>query len=187
MADSTRAIKAALWAFLAFAFASWILSIIGLAGLQRQCYFQPSIGQVFGNAGSTVSQQSYFGSDLPFVGIRGLNRSYGCERIYSYYWFMLAMQLVALLGLTILSCMRLLAASGLSWLAWLTVLTALFIQGSDTFLALKDNSGLFGDTYRYARLSSVGWILTSLCNLAIIFILGWRPRRVASNSGGGKY
>lgn len=42
---------------------------------------------------------------------------------------MLAMQLVALLGLTILSCMRLLAASGLSWLAWLTVLTALFIQG----------------------------------------------------------
>jgi len=113
MADSTRAIKAALWAFLAFAFASWILSIIGLAGasrfgrvadrasqwsgnhsmpdassvrhtflyltvpavmaagLQRQCYFQPSIGQVFGNAGSTVSQQSYFGSDLPFVGIRG--------------------------------------------------------------------------------------------------------------------
>lgn len=114
MADSTRAIKAALWAFLAFAFASWILSIVGLAGagrlgrvadralvngsgnnsmpavssvlstfsylttpaamaagLQRQCYSQPSIGQIFGNAGSTISQQSYFGSDLPFVGIRG--------------------------------------------------------------------------------------------------------------------
>jgi hypothetical protein len=31
--------------------------------------------------------------------------------------------------LTILSCMRLMAASGLSWLAWFTVLTALFIQG----------------------------------------------------------
>lgn len=59
----------------------------------------------------------------------GLNRSYGCQRIYSYYWFMIAMELVTLLGLTILSCMRLLATSGVSWLAWMTVLTALFIQG----------------------------------------------------------
>lgn len=46
-----------------------------------------------------------------------------------YYWFMIAMQLVSLIGLTILSCMRLMAAAGLSWLAWFTVLTALFIQG----------------------------------------------------------
>lgn len=46
-----------------------------------------------------------------------------------YYWFMIAMQLVSLIGLTILSCMRMMAASGLSWLAWFTVLTALFIQG----------------------------------------------------------
>lgn len=168
--DSTTAIKSALWAFLAFAFVGWILSIIGLAGLQRQCYFQDNMGSVFG-------------------GIRGLNYSYGCSRLYSYYWFMIAMQLLSLIGLTILSCMRLLAASGISWLAWFTVLTVLFIQGSDTFLAvqaLAQATGLFGDSYKYSRLTSAGWILTSLANLAIIFILGWRPRRVAANSGFGK-
>jgi hypothetical protein len=42
---------------------------------------------------------------------------------------MIFMQLFSLIGLTILSCVRLLAASGISWLAWFTVLTALFIQG----------------------------------------------------------
>jgi hypothetical protein len=51
---------------------------------------------------------------------------------------MLAFQLVTLIGLTILTATGLLAASALSWLAWLTVLTLLFIQGADTFLAIKD-------------------------------------------------
>lgn len=51
---------------------------------------------------------------------------------------MIAMQILSLLGLTILSCIRLLASSGISWLAWFTVLTVLFIQGSDTFLAVQD-------------------------------------------------
>lgn len=60
----------------------------------------------------------------------------------SYYWFMIAMQLVTLIGLAVLAGVKLLAASGLSWLAWLTVLTALFIQGSDTFLAIKDLGNL---------------------------------------------
>jgi hypothetical protein len=32
MAEGTGSIKAALWAFLAFALVGWILSIIGLAG-----------------------------------------------------------------------------------------------------------------------------------------------------------
>lgn len=56
----------------------------------------------------------------------------------SYYWFMLAMQIVSLLGLLAMSLVGLLAASGISWLAWLTVLTALWIQGTDTMLAIKD-------------------------------------------------
>jgi hypothetical protein len=55
-----------------------------------------------------------------------------------YYWFMLAFELVTLIGLSVLAAVGLLAASALSWLAWLTVLTLLFIQGADTFLAIKD-------------------------------------------------
>lgn len=51
---------------------------------------------------------------------------------------MLAGEFVTLAGLTVLSILGLLAASALSWMAWLTVLSLLFIQGSDTFLALKD-------------------------------------------------
>jgi len=51
---------------------------------------------------------------------------------------MLAGEFVTLAGLTVLSILGLLAASALSWMAWLTVLSLLFIQGADTFLALKD-------------------------------------------------
>lgn len=217
----------------------------------------------------------------------GLNFSYACSRIYSYYWFMIAMQILSVVALLVLSCIRLLASAGISFLAWFTVLTALFIQGSDTFLAVQDlaagtglvsgpQAGLrvcrgsraghtmragvttpcpwgwahkrsaqgmpsppppcwtisplpcwvqehhcqllladllltaagcrapcccccllpllaaaaaalqFGDSYKYSRLTSAGWIITSIANLAIIFILGWRPRRVASSSGFGK-
>lgn len=49
---------------------------------------------------------------------------------------MLAGEFVTLVGLTVLAILGLLAASALSWMAWLTVLALLFIQGSDTFLAL---------------------------------------------------
>lgn len=46
----------------------------------------------------------------------------------SYYWFALALEFVALAGLTVLSIMGLLAASSLSWMAWFTVLALLTIQ-----------------------------------------------------------
>lgn len=68
----------------------------------------------------------------------GLNFSYGCSRIYSYYWFMIAMQILSVVALLVLSCIRLLASSGISFLAWFTVLTVLFLQGSDPFLAVQD-------------------------------------------------
>jgi hypothetical protein len=42
---------------------------------------------------------------------------------------MIALQIVALEGLTVLSGMGLLAASGLSWLAWFNVLTVIYLQG----------------------------------------------------------
>lgn len=46
----------------------------------------------------------------------------------SYYWFTLALEFMALAGLTVLMIMGLLAASALSWMAWLTVLALLTIQ-----------------------------------------------------------
>jgi hypothetical protein len=51
---------------------------------------------------------------------------------------MMAFQLVTIVGLTVMTAVGMLAASALSWMAWLTVLTLLHIQGSDTFLALKN-------------------------------------------------
>lgn len=51
---------------------------------------------------------------------------------------MIAFQLVSLVGLTCMAAFGLLAASALSFMAWLTVLAVLFLQGSDSFLALKN-------------------------------------------------
>lgn len=51
---------------------------------------------------------------------------------------MFVMEFVTLVGLAVMTALGMLAASALSWMAWLTVLTVLFLQGSDSFLALKD-------------------------------------------------
>lgn len=40
-----------------------------------------------------------------------------------------------------------------------------------------------GNYYNYARLTSAGWIITTIANFCITFLLGWRPRKIASSSG----
>lgn len=57
--------------------------------------------------------------------------------MYGFYWFMLAAEFVTLAGLAALTATGLLAASALSWLSWFAVMALLFIQGSDTFLAVS--------------------------------------------------
>lgn len=155
--------------------------MIGLAGTQAECYRQgavsPARGQGVGEGLSGA--ESY----LLSAGIRGLNWSYNCERRYSYYWFTLALEFVTLVGLTVMSIMGLLAASALSWMAWLTVLSLLTIQSSDTFLALR--SGTTGSHFSLAALTAAGWVIMAIANLALIFLLAWRPRKTTGNSASG--
>jgi uncharacterized membrane protein YhaH (DUF805 family) len=83
----------------------------------------------------------------------------------SYYWWMLVMQFVTLAGLLTMTALGLLGASAFSWMAWLTVLSLLFIQGSDTFLAVS-RLGLSGRSYSFAALSAAGWIIiASACRV----------------------
>jgi hypothetical protein len=41
-----------------------------------------------------------------------------------------------------------------------------------------------GSNYAYSRLCATGWIITALSNLALIFVLGWRPRKLRGAAGG---
>eukprot|EP00882_Tetradesmus_deserticola_P029441 GHRQ01032978.1.p3 GENE.GHRQ01032978.1~~GHRQ01032978.1.p3 ORF type:complete len:101 (-),score=39.22 GHRQ01032978.1:664-966(-) len=100
---------------------------------------------------------------------------------------MLAFQLLTLIGLTVTTATGMLAASALSWLAWLTVLTLLHIQGADTFLGIKDVNYVGFDNYVYSRLTAAGWILTAIADLGLIFLLGWRPRKLRAAAGPIKY
>eukprot|EP00878_Enallax_costatus_P003805 GHUV01004021.1.p1 GENE.GHUV01004021.1~~GHUV01004021.1.p1 ORF type:complete len:191 (+),score=50.07 GHUV01004021.1:199-771(+) len=181
-------IKGAMWAFLAFAFLSWILALIGLAGLQRNCYnmsnvlaTNPSLSRLDTGAGAGSNPFSGFN---PTWGLRGFNSNLQCSDVFRYYWFMFAMEFVTLVGLAVMAALGMLAASALSWMAWLTVLTVLFIQGADSFLALKDYAYSYGNALDFARLTSTGWILTALANLALIFLLGWRPRKLRQGQNG---
>eukprot|EP00879_Flechtneria_rotunda_P000414 GHRR01000508.1.p1 GENE.GHRR01000508.1~~GHRR01000508.1.p1 ORF type:complete len:186 (+),score=31.43 GHRR01000508.1:387-944(+) len=185
MANGSTAIKTALGVFLVFGFASWILSLIGLAGLQRYCWQMPTVRAAFG----ANAQASGVFDGLLLTGIRGFSRTLDCNGVYRYYWFMFAFEFIALAGLAIMALVGLLAASALCWMAWLTVLSLLFIQGSDSFLAIADltEQGLGSQTHNYARLTAVGWILTAVANLGLIFLLGWRPRRVGDRGGSIKY
>jgi hypothetical protein len=64
------AIKSALAAFLVVAFLAWILSLIGLAGLQRSCYDISTLGSTTGLSTGGESE-SPFASNLALTGIRG--------------------------------------------------------------------------------------------------------------------
>jgi hypothetical protein len=63
------AIKSALWAFSALAFFAWVLQIIGLAGLQRECYDMATLGQ--GGLSTGGESLSPLSSNLALTGIRG--------------------------------------------------------------------------------------------------------------------
>jgi hypothetical protein len=176
------AIKWSLWALLAFALVSWVVAEIGLAGMQRNCYKMANpITAAGGPAGATNSLTSTFGATW---GLRGFNSNLGCSEVFRYYWFMWAFELVTLMGLTITAGRGMLAASALSWMAWLTVLTLLFIQGADSWLALTHYAYSYGNVFDYARLAAAGWIMTAVANLALIFLLGWRPRKLRGAGGG---
>lgn len=72
MAGAT-AIRIALGCLLAFAFLGWILSIIGLAGLQRNCWSMQTLGQTVQTpALSTGGEVSIpLASNLALTGVRG--------------------------------------------------------------------------------------------------------------------
>eukprot|EP00882_Tetradesmus_deserticola_P016101 GHRQ01017176.1.p1 GENE.GHRQ01017176.1~~GHRQ01017176.1.p1 ORF type:complete len:188 (-),score=58.73 GHRQ01017176.1:661-1224(-) len=180
------AIKSALAAFLGLAFLAWILQIIGLAGLQHNCYGMATLGQTT-NLATGNQANSILSTNLAITGVRGLNRSLECSDIYRYYWFMLAFQFITLVGLAVMTATGMLAAAALSLMAWLTVLTLLHIQGADTFLGIKDVNYVGFDNYVYSRLTAAGWILTAIADLGLIFLLGWRPRKLRAAAGPIKY
>jgi hypothetical protein len=41
-----------------------------------------------------------------------------------------------------------------------------------------------GNNYAWSRLCAVGWILTTVANLGLIFLLGWRPRKLRTGGSG---
>jgi hypothetical protein len=41
-----------------------------------------------------------------------------------------------------------------------------------------------GNNYVWSRLTAAGWILTTLANLGLIFLLGWRPRKLRTGGSG---
>eukprot|EP00775_Hariotina_reticulata_P009758 gene9758-9915_t len=188
MASSNRAMRTALAVLLGFACLTWILSLIGLAGLQRNCYSLPT--GTWLTSSTAVGQEMNLG--LPHTGIRGFNRSLGCDAIYRYYWWTFAFEAICLIGLAVMAAVGLLAASALSWMAWLSILTVMYFQGTDSFLALQDLAynarQLDYGTYVFARLTSAGWILTAIANMGLTFLLGWRAgKKDAAASGPMKY
>lgn len=43
----------------------------------------------------------------------------------------------------------------------------------------------YGNAYDFARLTATGWILTAIANLALIFLLGWRAKKLRTGVVGG--
>lgn len=63
------AIRTALGVMLVVGFIGWILALIGIAGLQRNCFSMQTLGQTV--QGPSTNGGSILASDLAVTGIRG--------------------------------------------------------------------------------------------------------------------
>ncbi|KAI8462350.1 MAG: hypothetical protein J3K34DRAFT_191904 [Monoraphidium minutum] len=139
----------------ALTFLTWAVALGGLGSLQAVCV------EPYSNTGH-------------LSGIRGFSPvPLNCTRLFSYYWFVIALQFIVVCGLALTIVGGRIKAMRLAWTGLLAVATVLCIQSSDSFLAVTEvqhyQSGLEQHT---SRATAAGFIMTAILNFLLIFTVG---------------
>ncbi|EFJ50260.1 hypothetical protein VOLCADRAFT_104076 [Volvox carteri f. nagariensis] len=139
----------------ALVFCTWAVSLAGIASVQQQC--------AVGWSGI-------------LSGVNGLSAGLSCMKLFRYYWFIICLEFVLIVGLGASLASNALAKTRLSWLGLFAVATLLYIQTTDTFLTLESiTDDASGSIKHRVRTMVAGSIMTATVNAILIVALGTSP------------
>lgn len=102
------------------------------------------------------------------------NGTGGCNHLYQFWWWVLAFELVSLLGLAATLVLGRLRSTRVMWTGLLAVLSVLKINGSDLFLFQGYNS--IGQFHTRLNVTAAGFIMSSIFNLLLLIMVALNPQ-----------
>jgi len=146
-----------LWATVLLAFASWVVSIGSLATLQEAC-----IGDATNGSGGYGTTRGFSSSVL------------SCAKIYRFYWFIVAFEIVVLLGAALAHSMNVFSKYRVAVIGLMSIATLLYIEMTDAFLTGKDKPRYVADELEDRALSMIaGCIMTATANFFFLLVAGY--------------
>lgn len=151
---------------LALCFCTWCVYLGGLASMQAICQNAPNDNGSAGLAGGV-----------------GFPSSQQCSSIYSYWWFVMAFEFVAIVfGFIAAMSTNMLASWRMSALGMFVIATILYIEASNSFYSVLVSSPYYGDNQapQIHRIRTVvaGAIMTAVMNGIAVIVLGMRDEDV---------
>jgi len=163
-----RMIRPSTGAALFLAFCGWVVFTAGLAAMQHDC---PASG----------------GATSGIAAIRGYSSVLGCNRLFRYYWWIMAYEFVIIIGATSAVASPIFHQNKLLWIALFTIAAMLYIQASDTFLTTTETGYWNGPGYHRSACTAAGAIITAAANfLVLIAMASWLHPAGANNGVYGK-
>jgi uncharacterized spore protein YtfJ len=188
--------KGLTWPFLLLALATWAVFLGGLASLQNVCNdYTTQYGDQRGapggaGAGGTGNPNALANVQGQSLNTAGLLNVFGfsagpvpCTRFYRFYWFMMAFELIIILGAMVTAVTRLgLHYSRPFWIGMFSIATLLFMIASEAFLAGLDADAygsIGGTNLARMRTAAAGAIMTVAANIFVLFAIGtdWEGRK----------
>lgn len=152
---------------LVLAFATWVVSLAGIASLQADC--------------NTADFTELYA-------VRGFSSTLGCSNLFRFYWFIVALQGFLVFALAIALATGLIARTRMGWIAWFTVATLLYILMADTFLTARSLAAFSGGQLKNRmRTMAAGAIMTAIADMLLLMALGSKLLRPKNNAAGTGY
>ncbi|KAL4439222.1 hypothetical protein ABPG77_004124 [Micractinium sp. CCAP 211/92] len=155
------------WLFLILAFCGWAILLGGLAALQEACHKTGlgTLAQMMQPAGRRLLQN-------PLIGTVGYLAPVGCNKIFSYTWWIMAFDLFVLILLAV-GITTIIGTFRGGMVAISAVLLLLLMDTANTYLYFNDISDLTDSIPSRARAVVAGSIISCIAYGVLIMIIGW--------------
>jgi hypothetical protein len=149
------------WPFVGLAFATWAVSLGGLAALQSQC-------------GAQVA--------LDLADVNGFSAYQTCKTVYRFYWFIIALEFVVINKFVLALVLSHFAKVRIALVGLLSVVTLLYILLTDSFLTAGSLPDFVtGSPSNRLKTLIAGGIMTATANCFLILAAGYDHEVPVSN------
>ncbi|KAL4428445.1 hypothetical protein ABPG75_002534 [Micractinium tetrahymenae] len=155
------------WLFLVLAFCGWAILLGGLAALQQACHRTGlgTLAQMLPSAGRRLLQN-------PLIGTVGYLAPVGCNKIFSYTWWIMAFDLFVLVLLAV-GITTIIGTFRGGMVAISAVLLLLLMDTANTYLYFNEINNLTDSIPSRARAVVAGAIISCIAYGILIIIIGW--------------